>query len=85
MLMKTKWATHHFTKPEREAQKVWRRADKQLSEIVQALKSCDHYMSREDMHKRLDRRLDSIERMQTKAQGMFPDVRDSFTMATMSL
>lgn len=80
-----KYAKHKFTNQELEAQRIWRRADKQRSEIVNALKSCNHYMSREDMHKRLDRRLNTIERMRNKAKGLFPEVAESFTIATMEI
>ncbi len=80
-----KYADHKFTKQELEAQGVWRRSESQRSEIVQALKSCDHYMSREDMHKRLDRRMNAIERMQKRAKELFPEVDQSFTIATMEI
>jgi hypothetical protein len=79
-MKKTKWVDHKFTKDEKRAQGIWRRAEKQRSEIVQALKSCDHYMSREDMHKRLDRRLDAIEKMKHRARDIFPEISESFTM-----
>ena len=80
-----KYAGHKFIKQELEAQKIWRRSDKQRSEIVEALKSCNHFMSREDMHKRLDRRMDTIERMQKRAKELFPEVEESFTIATMEI
>lgn len=80
-----KYVGHKFTKQERDAQKIWRRADSQQLEIVNALKSCNFYMSREDMHKRLDRRLDTIEKMRNRAKAMFPDVDESFTIATMEM
>ncbi len=84
--MKTgKYVGHKFTKQELEAQRVWRRSDRQRSEIVEALKSCNHFMSRKAMHKRLDRRMDAIERMQKRAKELFPEVDESFTIATMKL
>ena len=84
-MRKTKWASHKFTADEKKAQRLWRRSESQRSDIVEALKSCDHYMSREDMHKRLDRRMDAIEKMQSRAREMFPEVKESFTMATMTV
>ena len=80
-----KYVGHKFTKQEREAQRIMRRADKQQSEIVQALKSCNFYMSREEMHKRMDRRMDAIEKMRSRARELFPEVEESFTIATMEI
>ena len=84
-MKQTKWANHEFTAQERQARGKWRRAQEQRSDIVNALKSCDHYMSREDMHKRLDRRLDTMERMQNSARELFPEVGESFTIATIAI
>ena len=84
-MRKTKWASHKFSADETNARHIWRRAEIERSEIVQALKSCDHFMSRDDMHKRLDRRLDAIERSMTRAQSIFPDVEESFTVAKMTV
>ncbi len=84
-MKKTKWATHKFTARESAARAKYRRAEEQRSDIVEALKSCDHYMSREAMHKRLDRRLDTIERMQASAKELFSEVGESFTVATMTI
>jgi len=81
-MKQTKWANRKFTPAEKKARAMWRQALKEKSEIVQALKSCDHYMTREDMHKRLDRRLDAIKRRQVKATETFPEVGESFTVAT---
>jgi len=80
-----KYVGHKFTKQELEAQRIWRRASGQRSDIVNALKSCSHYMSRKAMHIRLDRRLDAIEKMESRAKEMFPEVSDSFTIATMEI
>lgn len=80
-----KYANHKFNKQELNAQRIWRQADGQQSEIVNALKSCDFYMSREDMHKRLDRRLNTIKRIRNRAEGLFPDVAESFTIASMEI
>lgn len=81
-MKKTKWVKHKFSKDELAAQKIWRRATGEHTKLVEALMSCDHYMSRDDMHKRLDRRLDAIDRGKDRAAKMFPDVSESFTMAT---
>lgn len=80
-----KYVGHKFTKQELDAQRIWKRANKQQFEIIEALKSCDFYMSREAMHKRLDRRMDTIEKMRNRAEGMFPDVAESFIIATMEM
>ena len=80
-----KFVGHKFSKQERDAQRIWRRSESERSDIVQALKSCDHYMSRENMHKRLDRRMNAIERAQERARSLFPEVDESFTIATMEI
>jgi len=78
----TKWTKRKLTQSELSAQKLWRNATGQRSKIVEALMSCDHYMNRDAMHKRLDRRLDAIERQEAKATSRFPEVEESFTMFT---
>jgi len=80
-----KYAKHKFTKQEREARLIWKRANKQQFEIIEALKSIDFYMSRKAMHKRLDRRMDTIERMRNRAEKLFPDVAESHIIATMEI
>ncbi len=80
-----KYVGHKFTKQELEARKIWLLANKQQSEIVEALKSCDFYMSREAMHKRLDRRMDTIERMRGRAKSLFSDVAESHIIGTMEI
>ena len=78
----TKWVTHKLSASEKKAQAIWRRSTSQHTAIVEALMSCDHCMTRDAMHKRLDRRLDAIERQQDTARKLFPEVAQSFTMYT---
>lgn len=80
-----KYADQKFTSDQAKARRIWQRTRKQRSEIVEALKSCDFYMTREQMHTRLDRRLDAIDRQQSKAKDLFPDVDESFTIAYMTI
>jgi hypothetical protein len=81
-MKETKWVKHKLSDNEKKAQAIWRRAEKERGELVDALKSCDYFMGREGMHKRLDRRLDAIERSKARAAEMFPEVEESFTMFT---
>ena len=84
-MRQTKWATHKFTKDEKRAQSIWRRCDQERLEINQALKIITWDASRKELHARLDRRLDTIEKGQARAQEMFPQVGESFTVAKMTI
>ena len=76
-----KWVGHHFNDAQKNARATWNRASKQKVLITDALYICD-WRSRAELHKRLDQRLDEIERLQAKALKLFPDVDESFTVAS---
>jgi hypothetical protein len=79
-IRKTKWASYRFSTTEKKARATWREADKQYFAIVDALRTMN-MPSREELHKRLDRRLDVIEKMRASAREQFPEVDESFTIA----
>ena len=80
-----KYAGHKFTKDQKTAQRLWRLSDSELSEINEALKICNWGSTRKQLHDRLDRRLDAIEKRNDKAKALFPDVDESFTIASMTI
>jgi hypothetical protein len=56
----TKWATHKYSEDEAEAQRIWQRAEKRRSNILDGLQTCNWPVKREEYHKLLDKRLDQI-------------------------
>jgi hypothetical protein len=82
-----KYVNHKFTADQKKARAIWRRADEELIAIDDALMVLPIVDDRAELHARLDRRLDAIERGYARAKELFPDVSESFTIAsgTMSL
>lgn len=79
-----KYVNAEFTKEQEQARKIWQRSMKRmvaLSEVLQTYPT----LEREYLHQRLDHCLDNIERMQSKAQELFVEVSDSFTIASMKI
>ncbi len=81
-MKKTKWATYKFNAGEKAARAKWRQAQDQRCRIIDGLMLVTIYNSRKQMHERLDRRLDTIEKMEAAAKELFPEVDESFTVAT---
>ena len=81
----TKWADHKFSQQELHAQKIWRRCQTQRSELNDALKIINWGSNRDDLHTALDRRLNAIEKGEVRATLEFPEVGQSFTIATMQI
>jgi len=81
----TKWATHQFSATERKARAKWRRAQEQRSGLIAGLMTCDYYADRKELHRLLDKRLDTIEKTQASAKTLFPEVDESFIIATSKL
>lgn len=79
-LKKTKWVDHKYSAEELEAQKYWDSARKRRGELLAGLKTTHWFTKREDYHKRLDQLLDSIEKAESKARVLFPEVKESFTL-----
>ena len=80
-----KYVGHKFTKDQKRARTIYRRAEKELLTIGDALMVIPIVSDRKKLHARLDRRLDVIERKYTKARELFPDVSESFTIASMTM
>ena len=80
-----KYVNHKFTKDQKRARMIWRRVDKELLAIDAALMVIPIVSDRKQLHARLDRRLDAIERGYTRAKALFPDVSESFTIASMEI
>lgn len=84
-MQKTKWATHEFTKDQKKARAIWRRAEKQYFALFDALMLGAIERDRKALHKALDRRLDAIDKAKTRATEIFPEVGESFTVASMTV
>ena len=84
-MQKTKWTDHKFTTDEIKAQRIYRRGTESLSEINNALKCGAWTQDREQLHKRLDQRLDAIDKGAARAKDIFPEVDKSFTMYRMQI
>ena len=80
-----KYVNHNFTADQKHARMLWRQSDEQIVEINNALKIITWGTTREAMHERLDARLDTILKRQERAKGLFPDVENSFTIASMTM
>jgi len=78
----SKYVGHKFTPEQKRARTIWRRADKELLAIDDALMVIPIVSDRKQLHARLDRRLDAIERGYARAKDLFPDVSESFTIAS---
>lgn len=77
-----KYVNHKFTADQRRARAIWDRAHKEQLAINDALMVINWGSTREELHARLDRRLDVIERSQARAREIFPDVSESYTIAS---
>jgi hypothetical protein len=77
----TKWATHKYSEDEAEAQRIWQRAEKRRSNILDGLQTCNWPVKREEYHKLLDKRLDQIERSEQRARDLFTEVEESFNVS----
>ena len=80
----TKWAGKKLTKDQQKAQRKWRRADCELVKLHSILHTTI-FRDRKHLHERLDRRLDAIERQKNTARELFPEVEESFTIASMRI
>ena len=79
---RTKWGAHTFTETETKARKQWQHTWKRQVELLEALHACAIPASRDEWHAKLDRELDKIDRVQSLARAAFPEVENSFTIAT---
>ena len=81
----TKWKDHKFSQDELKAQALWRHANKTYCELTEILCTSPESHDREYLHTRLDMIINSIERTREAARAIFPEVSDSFAVATMKL
>ena len=77
-----KYVHHKFTADQKKARAKWERAREQRLAIEDALMVVTYRVPRQELHDRLDRRLDTIERMEASAKELFPDVSESYTIAS---
>lgn len=72
-----------WTADQRTARAKWQRASGYRWKLNEALLMPAEEKSRAEMHKRLDYVLDLIDKHRTQARELFPDVDESFTIASM--
>lgn len=82
-MTKGKYAGATFTPDQKKARRWWERAQKDQCALLDALCTTDATLTREEYHARLDKVFDSIERRRAKALDLFPEVDQSFTIATL--
>lgn len=77
-------AADNWTEDQRAARGHWARARAYEAAIFNALESGEDgaMVQRERLHRRLDRMLDIIDQHKARAQQLFPDVEDSYTIAS---
>ena len=80
-----KYVGHKFTKDQKQARRLWERYREQEATINDALMVITLGETRQVLHARLDRRLDTIAKGKARAEEMFPEVRESFTIASMTI
>ena len=76
-----KYVNHKFNADEKKARAFWRRAMEQETGLCAGLMLI-YQPDRAECHKKLDKRLDQIDRLRSKAKELFPDVGNSFTIAS---
>ena len=79
-----KYVGHKFNTDQKKARAFWRRATEQECGLRDGLMIID-IPNRAECHKKLDKRLDQIERLRNTALDLFPDVGESFTVASMTI
>ena len=83
-LKKGKYVGCTFSAEQKKARSFWRRASEQECGLRDGLMICD-MPNRAECHKKLDKRLDQIERLRNTATELFSDVSESFTIASGTL
>ena len=79
-----RWMGVEFTADQVKARKIWKAKEKRRTEITDTLHSVS-YLDRDEAHKRLDRVFDTIERQTERAVKLFPEVGESFTVASFTI
>lgn len=80
-MQKGKYVGATFTKEQRRARKLHQEALDDWCNLCDALMCMPDDRPREELHKRLDQALDHIDKKREIAKELFPDVRESFTIA----
>ncbi|PCJ10434.1 MAG: hypothetical protein COB10_11125 [Planctomycetota bacterium] len=83
-----KYAGHTFTKDQKKARGIWRKALQSEVAIKEGLQLAFNSLtahSRASLHDRLDKRLNEIERQQKRAKALFADVEESFIISSMTI
>ncbi len=70
---------------QKQARRNWIRASDMRIAITDALLAHSVNFTRTNLHYKLDRQLDRIERLESRAKELYPGVQDSFTIATYKL
>ena len=81
-MKKGKSVGSNFTPAQKRARAKWRRAQEYETKLWDALRTMGP-IDRAKAHKRLDDLLNTVERMRAAAKAEFPDVDESFTIASM--
>lgn len=84
-MQKGKYVDTKFTADQKKARAIWTRAREQETALMDGLMLIHPNHSRKELHRRLDKRLDQIERLRAKAEDLFSDVDESFTIASLTL
>ena len=85
MMKKGKWVGVKLTDDQRKAKGIWERQQAKRSRLADALMLPGIVPDRAECHANLDRLLDGIEKGEQRARDLFPEVAESFTIATMTL
>lgn len=80
-MRKGKYMGATFNKEQKRARKLHQEALDDWCNLCDALMCMPDDRPREELHKRLDQALDHIDKKREIAKELFPDVRESFTIA----
>ena len=84
-----KYVGHTFTEDQKKARRWWRRQGEMEVDIRRALQLLpniiDPSKDRERLHKKLDAVLNDIEMTRKRAEKLFPDVNESFTISSTTI
>ncbi|KKN76782.1 hypothetical protein LCGC14_0367530 [marine sediment metagenome] len=80
-MRKGKYVDATFTKEQKRARRLHQQALDDWCNLCDALMCVPDDRPREELHKRLDQALDTIEKKRQIAKELFPDVSESFTIS----
>ena len=82
---KGKWADVELTENQKQGQRMWRAAQKRRQKIESALRLPAVNSTREELIARMNWYLDRIENSEQGARILFPEVEESFTIASTTI